>query len=156
MDNKDDKLPRIPAITKEQQRLIDEEQTKMAKMSKVASHPNQRALATAEKVIKDYEVYGDDLPPSAIPFYVEALSTAGRYEDAYKWSKDDFYREINDILTNEKKVCNCPDTTVITLENGQPIKKTYSRFFTRRQIYSRIDNQWHDLKMCNVCHALTL
>ena len=47
-----------------------------------------------------------------------------------------------------------PDTVDTVMENGQPVQKTYSRFFVKRQVYK--DGTWYDLKQCNKCGLMTL
>ncbi len=153
----DDRLPTIPLPTKEQQAVIDEEQSKRAKLVSVASTDSQRAFARANAEIDSLTEYGlENLHPTALKEYAQALTVVGRYREAAEILQDTTLLDIADALDGRTTLCDCPDTTEITLINGQPVAKIHSRLFTRKKIYSTATGTWRNLKMCNVCTNLTV
>lgn len=153
----DDRLPSIPLPTAEQQAAIDEEQSKRAKLINVTSTDSQRAFARANAEIASLTEYGiENLHPTALKEYAQALTVVGRYREAAEILQDATLLDIADALDGRTTLCGCPDTTEVTIVNGQPVTKVHSRLFTRKKVYSTASGTWRNLMMCNVCTNLTV
>ena len=147
-----EKAPRIKKPTAKQQAEIDEEQMRRAALLNISMSPSQREFARACAMIKSFEEY-HTLPLAAVAPYADALAMVGDYAKAYELTGNETYKQIMDAMA-VRKTCTCPDTVDTVMENGQPVQKTYSRFFVKRQVYK--DRTWYDLKQCNKCGLMTL
>lgn len=136
--------PKPPALTDKQMDKNNEEQAILAKKF---SAPASKTLLRAKAVINDFSgIPEQDLSLRQKSQLTDAYSQAGEFQRAYDLSGDDTFLAI---INADDKECDCKDFTTHILENGQPKKVTYSRFFKRRDLVR--DGKRLDLMVCNNC-----
>lgn len=150
----DDRLPKCPIVTQEQLREIDAEQRKRAR--RIDTSIERRALQRAFAVIDELEkLPREDFSVKQLERYVEALCTAGKYNEAYELTGDDRYKIIWDTVWDSKD-CDCEDLETVELVNGKVTPKVYSRHFKKATIYSLKEEGFVALKCCNKCGHLSI
>jgi len=90
-----------------------------------------------------------DLTPRQKTQLAEAYAGVGRFNDAYKLSKDKQYKYIEDKLNGKVTKCNCKDFETVELIDGKVTPIKHSRFFVKRTVFD--GEKFVGLQTCNVC-----
>lgn len=83
--------------------------------------------------------------------YVDALAELGRFDEAYKLSKDVRFKNIAEKLRGGKTKCKCKDFETVELIDGQVTPIKHSRFFVKREVWDVENEKFVGLVTCNVC-----
>lgn len=149
----DDKLPRLKPLTDEEQAAIDKQQRQMATVANLGTSGSQLTLNRDRAYVAQHEgIPVKDLTSLQVERLGRAYAGVGRYQDAYKLTKDPAYRAIQRAI-DTPKACKCADTVDVQIVEGQPVETTHSRMFVRRRIFV---GEWKDLLMCNICGSLAV
>lgn len=154
----DDRLPKCPVITPEEQAAIDAEQRKRADRFDLS--PTARHLMRARAIVAELDnIPTADMSKRQRSNYATALAALGRYKEAYDLTQEPSYLEIAEAIdgsTNGSTECACSDFNTVEMRDGVVTEVSYSRIYKKRDIYSIVHGKLMALMACNKCGNLTL